>query len=90
MASLRILPITSILDKFKPFVEDGSVYKLISSFFSLPIIDDDGNHRSDISFGGMPLMGEITWVLFNIVLMDIFDCEFPKRFPGIYDARTLY
>lgn len=83
MPSLRILPISLILDKVKPFVGDGSVYKLISSFLYLPIIDDDGNHRSDISNGGLPPVGEITRVLFNIVLMDIFDREFPKRFPGI-------
>ncbi|XP_044481937.1 uncharacterized 39 kDa protein in mitochondrial S-1 and S-2 DNA-like [Mangifera indica] len=89
MASLRIIPISLILDKVKPFVGDGSVYKLISSFLFLPIIDDNGNHRSDISFGGMPPVGEITRVLFNIVLMDIFDREFPKRFPGIAFSRFI-
>lgn len=87
MASLSIIPISLILDKVKPFVGDGSVYKLISSFLYLPIIDDDGNHRSDISLGGLPPAGEITRVLFNIVLMDIFDREFPKRFPGIAFSR---
>jgi len=88
-ASLSLIPISLILDKVKPFVGDGSVYKLISSFLYLPIIDDDGNHRSDISLGGMPPVGEITRVLFNIVLMDIFDREFPKRFPGIAFSRFL-
>ena len=72
MASLRIIPISLILDKVKPFVGDGSVYKLISSLLFLPIIDDDGMNRSDISNGGIPPVGEITRVLFNIVLMDIF------------------
>jgi hypothetical protein len=86
-ASLRMIPISLILDKVKPFVGDGSVYKRISSFLNLPIIDDDGNHRSDISLGGMPPVGEITRVLFNIVLMDIFDREFPKRFPGVAFCR---
>lgn len=89
MDSLRIIPITLILDKVKPFVGEGSVYKLISSWLYLPIIDDDGNHRSDISFGGMPPVGEITRVLFNRVLMDIFDREFPKRFPGIEFSRFI-
>ena len=88
-ASLMIIPISVILDKVKPFVGDGSVYKLISSLLYLPIIDDDGNHRSDISFGGIPPVGEITRVLFNIVLMDIFDREFPKRFPGIAFSRFI-
>lgn len=89
MASLRIIPISLILDKVKPFVGDGSVYKLISSLLFLPIIDDDGNHREDISCGGIPPVGEKTRVLFNIVLMDIFDREFKKRFPGIAFVRLL-
>lgn len=89
MASLRIIPISLILDKVKPFVGDGSVYKLISSLLFLPIIDDDGMNRSDISNGGIPPVGEITRVLFNIVLMDIFDREFPKRFPGIAFSRFI-
>ena len=87
--SLRLIPISLILEKVKPFVGDGSVYKLISSLLCLPIIDDDGNHRSDISFGGMPPVGDITRVLFNIGLKDIFDREFPKRFPGIAFSRLL-
>lgn len=87
MDSLRIIPINLILEKVKPFVGDGSVcYNLISSFLYLPIIDDDGNH---ISFDGMPSVGEITRVLFNIVLMDVFDREFAKRFPGIAFSRFI-
>lgn len=89
MASLRIIPISLILDKVKPFVGEGSVYNLISSLLYLPIIDDDGNHRLDISFGGMPPVGEITRVLFNLVLMDIFDRVFSKRFPGIAFSRFI-
>lgn len=83
MPSLTILPTSLILDKVLPLVGDGSVYKLISSFLDLPIIDDNGNHRSDSAFGAIPPAGEITKVLFNIVLMDIFDREFTKRFPGV-------
>jgi len=52
-ASLSLIPISLILDKVKPFVGEGSVYKLISSFLLLPIIDDDGKNRPDICFGGM-------------------------------------
>lgn len=36
--SLRIIPKSVILDKVKPFVGDGSVYKLISYFFSLSLM----------------------------------------------------
>ena len=63
-----------------------AVYRLISSLLNLPIIDDDG---SDIIFVGMPPVGEITRVLFDIVLMDIFDREFAKRFPGIAFSRII-
>lgn len=87
MASLRIIPISLILEKVKPFFGEGSVcYNLISSFLYNPIIDDDGIH---ISFGAIPPVGEITRVLFNIVLMDIFDREFAKRFPGIAFSRFI-
>uniref|UniRef100_A0A5C7GQC4 Reverse transcriptase domain-containing protein n=1 Tax=Acer yangbiense TaxID=1000413 RepID=A0A5C7GQC4_9ROSI len=87
MDSLRIIPISLILEKVKPFFGEGSVcYNLISSFLYHPIIDDDGNH---ISFGAIPPVGEITRVLFNIVLMDIFDREFAKRFPGIAFSRFI-
>ena len=82
IASLRFIPSSLILDKVKPLVGDGIVYKLISSLLSLPIIDEDGNHRSDISFG-MPPVGEITKVLFNIVIKDLFDRSFSIRFPGL-------
>lgn len=34
-------------------------------------------------------MGEITRVLLNIVLIDIFDREFPKRFPNIAFSRFI-
>lgn len=88
-ASLRRIPISLILEKVKPLVGEGSVYKLISSLLNLPIIDDAGKNRSYISLGGMPPVGEITRVLFNIVLMDIFDREFPKRFPGIAFHRYI-
>lgn len=87
--SITKLPISLILEKVKPLVGDGSVYKLISSFLTLPIYDEYGNLRSDITCGGMPPLGEITMVLVDIVLKDIFDREFPKRFPGIAFSRFI-
>lgn len=86
--SLTKIPISLILDKVMPLVGEGSVYKLISSFLNLPIYDEDGNLRSDIS-SGMPPVGEISRQLFNIVLIDIFDREFRKRFPGIAFSRHI-
>lgn len=88
-ASLRLIPTSLILDKVKSLVGEGTVYKLISSLLYLPIIDEDGNHRSDSSLGCIPPVGEITRVLYNIVLMDIFDRGFPKKFPGIAFSRFI-
>jgi hypothetical protein len=86
--SLDILPINLTLSIVKRLVGDGQVYKLIHSFLKLPIIDEDGKKDTvkDRSCG-IPVAGEITRVLFNIVLMDIFDREFKKRFPGVAVAR---
>ncbi|KAF3452227.1 hypothetical protein FNV43_RR08325 [Rhamnella rubrinervis] len=90
MESLRYLPISLVLDKIKHFVGDGSVYKLISSFLSLPINDNDGKNRKEIITCGIPPVGEITRVLFNIVLMEIFDQEFTKGFPGVAFKRFVH
>lgn len=86
--SLDMITNSMILDKVKPLVGGGKVYKLISSFLELPILnyDRDGNPWLG---QGMPPVGEITRVLFNIVLMDIFDRELKKRFPGITFYRYI-
>jgi len=83
--SLSILKKSTILDKVKPFVCEGSVcYNLISSFLDLPMIDTYGNSIS--RQGCLITVGDINLVLFDIVLMD-FDREFAKRFPGIAISR---
>lgn len=88
--SFRIISNSLILDKVKPLVGEGSaVYDLISSFLHLHIIDD-GHHKADIcklSKLILPL-GDITMVLFHIVLMDL-DREFKKRFSSIRYYRLL-
>lgn len=81
--SLCIIPKCLVLDSVKSLTGDGYVYNLISSIFDLPIIDEDGNRRDDIRFGGIPPAGEIARSLFNIALIEIFDREFAKRFPGV-------
>ncbi|PHU15860.1 hypothetical protein BC332_17065 [Capsicum chinense] len=35
------------------------------------------------SSSGIPPAGDITWVLLDIALKNLFDSQFPKRFPGI-------
>lgn len=76
--SLCILPINLILEKVKPLVDDSFVYELISSFLRLPII---GSARLDRK--GIPPAGEISRVIFDIVLKEIFDREFAIKFPDI-------
>lgn len=71
-----------------PLVGEGYVYGLISSFLNLPIYDDNENHFG-LDRSGMPVMGELSRVLFNIVLKETFDREFPKRFPGIAFYRFI-
>lgn len=82
------LPNSLVLEKVKPFVGEGSAcYSLISSFLNIQALDVNGH---SISFGGkLPIVGEISKVLFNLVLIDIFDRELPKRFPGIAFCRFL-
>ena len=57
-----------------------AVSKLISSLFDIRGYDAKG---TEISFGGMPPQWEISRAIFNIVLTDIFDREFPNRFLGL-------
>lgn len=93
--SIKAFPISLVLDKVKPLVGEGTVYNLISSLLNLPRIFDYGDDtRIGVSCQrecGIPLAGgEITRVLFNIVLMDIFDREFPKGFPGVAFCRFIH
>lgn len=60
------------------------LFVIISSFLNLPAIDMDGNTVGVA--GCMQIVGDISKVLFDIVLMD-FDSEFAKRFPGIVFTR---
>jgi hypothetical protein len=83
--SLLILTKSLILDKVKSLVGEGSVcYNLISSFLNLTAMDKDG--KTVRIEGCIPIVGDISKVLFDIVLMD-FDREFAKRFPGIAFTR---
>ncbi|GAU19228.1 hypothetical protein TSUD_199100 [Trifolium subterraneum] len=43
------------------------------NFLNIPIYDDFGNRRFDVS---LPPIGELTRVIFNIVLIDVFDLTF--------------
>lgn len=71
--SLCIIPKCLVLDSVKSLTGDGDLSNKISSIFDLPIIDEYGNLRDDIRFGGIPPAGEIARSLFNIALIEIFD-----------------
>lgn len=84
--SLQLIPDSLVLDGVKSFVGADSVcYKLVSSFLNLETIDEDGRK---ICFGCMPIVGEITRVLFNLALME-FDRRFSHKYPGIAFERFI-
>lgn len=93
ISSLSTIPINLILKTVSPLVggDGSSVYRLISDFLHLPIIDGHGNdstnhiRRKDC----MQHAGEITRVLFHIVLAEVFDREFSIRFPKVAFTRLL-
>lgn len=83
---LQYLNDSRVLDGVKSFVGADSVcYKLVSSFINLETIDEDGRK---IGFGCMPVVGEITRVLFNLALME-FDRRFCQKYPGIAFERFI-
>lgn len=89
--SLRSFPICVVEDKIKNLVGENSVYKLVSSFLNLPIIDYYGYNCKDLMFfSGIPSVGEISKVLLKKTLRGTFDREFSKRFPGIAFFRFHY
>ncbi|KAF3672010.1 hypothetical protein FXO38_06335 [Capsicum annuum] len=90
--SIRQIPSSMIKLWVKPLVGDGSVYRLILSFLSLTIFEDLGGIRIYTSSGGLgiPPAGDITRVLLDIALKNLFDSQFPKRFPGIEFHRFVY
>jgi hypothetical protein len=85
----NIISKSKILEIVKQIVGEGSIcYKLIKSFLHLPFVDYDNG--SYISFGDcIPPTGSLTWVLENLILKEIFDREFAKRFPSIAFSRIL-
>lgn len=64
------------------------VFQLISSFLNLPIIDSYGyDLKGSADFKGIPEVGEIKTVLWEVVFMQIVDLHFPKHFPSIRFLR---
>jgi hypothetical protein len=85
--SAVIIPCSRTLNILKAFVGDGPVYTLIKSFLEIPVMDKEGN---DVRVCGIPFAGEISKIIFDIVMRAIFDYEFRKRFPGVSFHRFVY
>lgn len=86
-ASISVITKSQVIKALKPFIvgDNGYVFRLVCSLFELPIYTKDGvpvSVKTDI-----PPLGEVFRLLFNVVLMDIFDREFVKCHPKIRFRR---
>lgn len=83
---LELISPCTVLDAVKSFVGADSVcYNLVSKFIDLDAFDEYGNR---VSFDCMPVVGEITRVLFNLTLME-FDRQLCDKYPGIKFERLM-
>lgn len=87
--SMGVIPTSKILSKIRYYVDEKTpIYNLIESFLSLPICD----YKEGYIFypgKGIPPVGELTNVIFNEVLYEVFDHEFSIRFPQIVFTRYI-
>lgn len=81
------MPVNQVLNMVKLYVEEGSVcYNLINSFLNLPLKDDIGTL---VNLNCLPLAGEITRVLLNLVYINIIDREFQRALRGVAYSRFI-
>lgn len=88
-SSLSTISHSHLLRKMELTVNDKSILELVSSFLALRIFDENGGDWSSSVGVGIPPAGLITDVLVNF-LLDDFDREFIRSFPGGSYARFLY
>lgn len=82
----EVFPDCRVLDVVKSFVGANSVcYKLVSSFLKLDTLDEEGRK---VHFYGIPVMGDITRVLFNLAFFE-FDKRLRQMYPGIVYERFI-
>lgn len=65
------------------------VYKLIESFLHLPIYDEYGNLYDYCNIDGIPPVGDISRVLLDIALREVFEVEFLTRYPLVSYTRLM-
>jgi hypothetical protein len=83
--SLNFIQKRLLLEKLSPIILDRSVYRLISELMELNIY-----HRDTYlppSPYGIPTLGEICRVLFNLFLAESFDPGFARKYPSIEFER---
>lgn len=84
--SLQVIDDSQVLNVVKSFVGADSVcYKLVSSFLNLDTLDEDGKK---VHFNSMPVVGEITRILFNLAFLE-FDQQLCRMYPGIVFERFM-
>lgn len=83
--SLNLIPKTHLLETLSPILHDKSVYRLISQLMELNILHQDMYHPP--SPYGIPTLGEICRVLFNLYLAESFDPGFARKYPSIEFER---
>lgn len=64
---------------------DTHLYHYITSFQNLSYIDEDGKCLD--SLNGVYSVGDLSKIVLNLVLKEIFDYEFRKLFPGVVFTR---
>nr|YP_010722498.1 hypothetical protein P4C39_mgp31 [Cuminum cyminum]WDV16692.1 hypothetical protein [Cuminum cyminum] len=91
--SLNFIPKEHLLETLSPILLDRSVYRLISQLMELNILHHD-TYLPPSPYG-IPTLGEICRVLFNLYLAESFDPGFARKYPSIeferyYDTVFLF
>lgn len=91
--SLNFIPKRHLLETLSPILLDRSVYRLISELMELNILHHD-TYLPPSPYG-IPTLGEICRVLFNLYLAESFDPGFARKYPSIeferyYDTVFLF
>nr|GEZ78461.1 hypothetical protein [Tanacetum cinerariifolium] len=76
-----------VLEVLKVYVEEDSItYNLVKQFLYNDFLDEDGE---DFVLHYLPDLGEITYSSENLIMTEIFEKAFDKRFPGLQYYRFL-
>ena len=86
--SIKCIDKFDVMDDIKFIGLNGVVLNLITDLVHLPICDAYVNKR--IPCHGIPPIGEISNVIFDIFLISRFDREFIHRYPGVSYTRLGY